>query len=89
MEIRMEDKIIKWNEGEYFSVGYDTENLFVSLIKGDIRKGARNQPICKLEDIAMAHDLSMSIYLAKQENVPVFDVEQWISEYKQFSKKEL
>ena len=30
----------------------------------------------------MAHDLSMSIYIAKENNVPMLDIEAWIKEYK-------
>lgn len=78
MKIRTKVKTLEWNNNEYLSVGYDTNNLGVYLIKGD----AENIFLRNLESEQMAHDLSMSIYIAKENNVPMFDIEAWIKEYK-------
>lgn len=78
MKIRTKVKTLEWNNNEYLSVGYDTNNLGVYLIKGD----AENIFLRNLESEQMAHDLSMSIYIAKENNVPTFDIEAWIKEYK-------
>ena len=78
MKIRTKVKTLEWNNNENLSVGYDTNNLGVYLIKGD----AENIFLRNLESEQMAHDLSMSIYIAKENNVPMFDIEAWIKEYK-------
>lgn len=78
MKIRTKVKTLEWNNNEYLSVGYDTNNLGVYLIKGD----AENIFLRNLESEQMAHDLSMSIYIAKENNVPTFDIDAWIKEYK-------
>lgn len=78
MKIRTKVKTLEWNNNEYLSVGYDTNNLGVYLIKGD----AENIFLRNLESEQMAHDFSMSIYIAKENNVPMFDIEAWIKEYK-------
>ena len=78
MKIRTKVKTLEWNNNEYLSVGYDTNNLGVYLIKGD----AENIFLRNLESEQMAHDLSMSIYIAKENNVLMFDIEAWIKEYK-------
>ena len=82
MKIRTKVKTLEWNNNEYLSVGYDTNNLGVYLIKGDIKEKAENILLRNLESEQMAHDLSMSIYIAKENNVPMFDIEAWIKEYK-------
>ena len=78
MKIRTKVKTLEWNNNEYLSVGYDTNNLGVYLIKGD----AENIFLRNLESEQMAHDFSMSIYIAKENNVPTFDIDAWIKEYK-------
>lgn len=78
MKIRTKVKTLEWNNNEYLSVGYDTNNLGVYLIKGD----AENIFLRNLESEQMAHDLSMSIYIAKENNVLTFDIDAWIKEYK-------
>ena len=78
MKIRTKVKTLEWNNNEYLSDGYDTNNLGVYLIKGD----AENIFLRNLESEQMAHDLSMSIYIAKENNVPTFDIDAWIKEYK-------
>lgn len=88
MKIRAKTGVFNWNEGEYLSVGYDADNLFVYLIKGDIKHNAENQLIRKTEDVKMAHELSLSIYIAKENEIPVFDVEAWIDEYKRVKEQE-
>lgn len=82
MKIRTKVKTLEWNNNEYLSVGYDTNNLGVYLIKGDTKEKAENIFLRNLESEQMAHDLSMSIYIAKENNVPTFDIEAWIKEYK-------
>lgn len=82
MKIRTKVKTLEWNQDEYLSVGYDTNNLGVYLIKGNTKEEAENILLRNLETEQMAHDLSMSIYIAKENNVPVFDIEAWIVEYK-------
>ena len=82
MKIRTKVKTLEWNKDEYLSVGYDTNNLGVYLIKGNPKEEAENILLRNLESEQMAHDLSMSIYIAKENNVPVFDIEAWIVEYK-------
>ena len=82
MKIRTKVKTLEWNKDEYLSVGYDTNNLGVYLIKGNTKEEAENILLRNLESEQMAHDLSMSIYIAKENNVPVFDIEAWIVEYK-------
>ena len=82
MKIRTKVKTLEWNKDEYLSVGYDTNNLGVYLIKGNTKEEAENILLRNLESEQMAHDLSMSIYIAKEHNVPVFDIEAWIVEYK-------
>ena len=78
MKIRTKVKTLEWNNNEYLSVGYDTNNLGVYLIKGD----AENIFLRNLESEQMAHDFSMSIYIAKENNVLTFDIDAWIKEYK-------
>ena len=78
MKIRTKVKTLEWNNNEYLSVGFDTNNLGVYLIKGD----AENIFLRNLESEQMAHDFSMSIYIAKENNVPTFDIDAWIKEYK-------
>lgn len=82
MKIRTKVKTLEWNKDEYLSVGYDTNNLGVYLIKGNTKEEAENILLRNLESEQMAHDLSMSIYIAKENNAPVFDIEAWIVEYK-------
>lgn len=82
MKIRTKVKTLEWNNNEYLSVGYDTNNLGVYLIKGDTKEKAENIFLRNLESEQMAHDLSMSIYISKENNVPTFDIEAWIKEYK-------
>lgn len=82
MKIRTKIGVFNLDDGEYLSVGYDTKNLFVYLIKGDMKNDAENKPICKMQDIKMAQDLSLSLFLAKENNIPVFDIEQWVNEYR-------
>ena len=49
MKIRTKVKTLEWNNNEYLSVGYDTNNLGVYLIKGGTKEKAENIFLRNLE----------------------------------------